>query len=224
MMHSVFPPGQHVPAARTPAGPRAAPLPWALGLALLAPLAQASQLVPQNLKQMIKVSDEIVTGEVSKVSDGIQNGVPYTEITLKVKGSIKHEMKTDSSYTFRQYGLLKPRKLADGRYLLPSKIEGMPTWAVGEKVTTFFNKPATHTGLRTPVGLAQGKLTSAGPKAANSFNNRDLFKGMTVDPSVLNPNEAAMLASRGGAVETGIFLQLVKRAVKEQWIERGVMR
>ena len=192
--------------------------------ALLAPQAQATQLVPQNLKQMIRASDVIVTGEVSKVSDGIQDGVPYTEVTLKVKGSIKRELASGSQYRFRQYGLLKPRKLADGRYLLPSKIEGMPSWAVGEKVTTFLNKPAALTGLVTPVGLAQGKFTAGGAKAANSFNNQDLFKGLVVDHNRLNANEAAMLATQSGPVETGVLLQLVKRAVAEQWIEKGVMR
>ncbi|MFL6658664.1 MAG: hypothetical protein ACJ8GW_11365 [Massilia sp.] len=200
-------------------------VPLLLGLALLCALpAQASQLVPQNLKQMIAVSDLIVTGEVSKLSDGIANGVPYTEVTLKVKGSVKRELAANSTYSFRQYGLMKPRKLPDGRYLLPSKIEGMPTWSLGEHVTTFFNKPASHTGLRTPVGLAQGKLTAGGAKSANSFNNRGLFNGVQVDPSVLSADEAAMLASRGGAVQTGVLLGLVKRAVKEEWIARGVMR
>jgi hypothetical protein len=198
---------------------------WMLGLAALAaPQVQASQLVPQNLKKMIQAADVIVTGEVSKVSDGIQDGVPYTEVTLKVKGSIKHELARDSSYKFRQYGLLKPRKMADGRYLLPARIEGMATWKVGEHVTTFLNRPSPRNGLTSPVGLAQGKLTSGGTKSANSFNNRDLFKGMTVDPAALNANEAAMLASRGGPVETGVLLQLVKKAVNEQWIARGVMR
>lgn len=225
MMQFVLPKGRHARGPSKFAGMRrTVAMSLLMGSAMCLPCAHASQLVPQNLKQMIKASDLIVTGEVSKLTDGIQDGVPYTEITLKVKGSIKRDLKSDTSYSFRQYGLLKARKLSGNRYLLPSKIEGMPTWAVGEKVTTFLNKPATFTGLRTPVGLAQGKLTTAGAKAANSFNNRDLFKNMVVDPSVLNANEAAMLASKGGAVETGVFLHLVKRAVSEQWIERGVMR
>jgi hypothetical protein len=218
---------QHVtptPRKRAPVAASAI-LPLVLGLAALcAPQAQASQLVPQNLAQMIKVSDLIVIGEVSKLSDGIDDGVPYTEVTLKVKGSIKRDLAANSSYSFRQYGLLKPRKMADGRYLLPSKIEGMPTWTMGEKVTAFLNKPATRTGLTTPVGLAQGKLTAGGANSANSFNNRGLFAGMKVEPGVLSVNETAMLASKGGPVQTGVLLQLVKRAVKEQWIAKGVMR
>lgn len=190
----------------------------------LLPSAQASQLVPQNLRQMIQVSDVIVSGEVTRVTDGIDNGVPFTEVTLKVKGSMKRKLATNSSYRIRQYGLLKHRKMADGRYLLAGRIEGMPTWTVGETVTTFMNKPAALTGLMTPVGLAQGKFTLSGSRLSNGFDNRDLFKGVSVDPRVLKPNEAAMLAQRSGALDANVLHGLVKRALSEQWIERGVMR
>jgi hypothetical protein len=193
----------------------------ALGTALP---AQASQLVPQNLKQMIQAADIVVSGDVAKLSDGIERGVPFTEITLKVKGSIKRDLSPDSSYKFRQYGLLKNRRMADGRYLLATRIEGMPRWTVGERVTAFMNKPSTHTGLTSPVGLAQGKLTGSGTRLANAFDNKGLFHGMTVDAGVLSPAEAAMLAKPGGAVEGGVLTNLVKRAVKERWIEKGVMR
>jgi hypothetical protein len=197
----------------------------ALGLAvLLGAPAQASQLVPQNMKHMIGKADIIVTGEVVRVTDGMQGELPYTEVTLKVKGSFKRKLADGSSYRFRQYGLLKPRKMADGRFLLPAKIEGMPEWTVGEKVTAFLNKPAMRTGLVTPVGLTQGKFTGGGSQLANSFNNQGLFKDMKVDTTHLRPAEAAMLAKPSGAVDTGVLLQFVERAVKEQWIDTGVMR
>jgi hypothetical protein len=186
--------------------------------------AQASQLVPQNLKQMIQASDVIVTGEVSRITDGVENGIPFTEVTMKVNASLKRDLAVDSNYKFRQYGLQKTRKMKDGRYLLASRIEGMSTWTVGEKVTTFMNKPASRTGLSTPVGMAQGKFTYSGSQAANSFDNRGLFKGMSVDPGVLSAREAAMLARNAGSVEGDVFTNLVKRAVKEKWIEKGVMR
>jgi hypothetical protein len=192
--------------------------------ATLAAPSQASQLVSQNLKRMIEESEVIVTGEVSKITDGIENGIPFTEVTMKVSSSIKRDMAANSTYSFRQYGLQKPRRMHDGRYLLATKIEGMATWTVGEKVTTFMNKPASRFGMRTPVGMAQGKFTYSGTQAANSFDNRGLFKGMTVEPSVLNSKESAMLAKPAGAVEGDVLINLVKRAVKEQWIEKGVMR
>jgi hypothetical protein len=196
---------------------------FVLAATAVAPL-QASQLVPQNLKQMIHAADVIVTGEVTRVTDGVENGLPFTEVTMKVNSSIKRDMAVGSPYTFRQYGLLKPRKLQDGRYLLTSKIEGMATWTIGEKVTTFMNKPASRTRMSTPVGMAQGKFTYSGTQAANSFDNRSLFRGMSVDASVLNAKEAAMLAKTAGPVEGDVLINFVKRAVKEQWIEKGVMR
>ena len=196
---------------------------FVLAATAVAPL-HASQLVPQNLKQMIHAADVIVTGEVTRVTDGVENGLPFTEVTMKVNSSIKRDMAVGSPYTFRQYGLLKPRKLQDGRYLLTSKIEGMATWTVGEKATTFMNKPASRTRMSTPVGMAQGKFTYSGTQAANSFDNRSLFRGMSVDASVLNAKEAAMLAKTAGPVEGDVLINFVKRAVKEQWIEKGVMR
>ena len=69
--------------------------------------AQASQLVPQNLKQMIDAADMVVTGKVSKVTDGIDNGIPFTEVTMHVDSSIKREVAANGNYSFRQYGLLK---------------------------------------------------------------------------------------------------------------------
>jgi uncharacterized cupredoxin-like copper-binding protein len=193
-------------------------------VAISAAPSQASQLVPQNLKQMIHAADAIVTGEIVKVTDGVDNGLPFTEVTMKVNGSIKRDMALNSNFTFRQYGLMKTRKTADGRYLLATKIEGMPSWTVGEKVTTFMNRPVSRSGMRTPVGLAQGKFTYSGSQAANSFDNRGLFNGMTVDPRVLDARESAMLAKPAGPVEGDVLIKLVKRAVKEQWIEQGVMR
>lgn len=194
------------------------------GLAALLAPAHATQLVHQNLKQMIHAADLIVSGDVAKVSDGMAHGLPFTEVTLKVKGSVKRDLAAGSSYKFRQYGLLKHRRLPDGRYLLATRIEGMPTWTVGEKVTVFMNKPSAVSGLTTPVGLAQGKLTGSGSQVANAFDNRGLFQGMQVDASVLSPLEADMLKRNSGTVDGGVLNQLVHRAVKEQWIEKGVMR
>jgi hypothetical protein len=136
---------------------------------------------------------------------------------------MKRDIAMNSSYTFRQYGLLKPRKMQDGRYLLPAKIEGMATWTIGEKVTTFMNKPASVTGMVTPVGMAQGKFTYSGSQTANSFDNRSLFRGMSVSPGVLTPSETAMLNHTAGPVEGAVFLGLVKRAINDQWLAKGLM-
>ncbi|HEY1090717.1 MAG TPA: hypothetical protein VGE47_06485 [Burkholderiaceae bacterium] len=206
----------------------------ALG-AVLSPLAQASQLVPQNLTQMIAKADRIVTGRVMAVKDGISaEGVPFTEVTLKLSEGAQRGLKSrksgraaapgEGNYTFRQYGLLKPRRMGDGRYMLPAKIEGMPTWRVGEQVMSFMNKPAARTGLVTPVGLAQGKLTISGSKAANSFNNVGLFDKVQINSGLLRGKESAMLGQNAGGVELEVLQGLVQRAIRDNWVSTGAMR
>lgn len=195
------------------------------GMSLLAPQAAlATQLPTQNLAQLIGRADLIVNGQVTAVKDGIQDGLPYTEITLKVSSSAKKTLAPQSAYTFRQYGLLRARKLDDGRYLLPAKIEGMPNWQVGEKVMAFMNKPAARSGFSTPVGLAQGKLTITGNKATNGFNNVGLFEGLEVAPGLLRRSEARMLENRAGGVDLNTLQGLVQRTVKNNWLATGAMR
>ncbi|WP_083748990.1 hypothetical protein [Pelomonas sp. KK5] len=220
---------------------------WALAaIAALAvaPAAHATQLVPQNLTQMIAKADTIVAGRVTSVSDGISpEGVPYTEVTLKLSAAPKPVVAAaaasrgssraaasqsaaaaPATYTFRQYGLLKPRRMSDGRYLLPARIEGMPTWRVGEQVMSFMNKPAARTGLTTPVGLAQGKLTIEGTRAVNAFNNVGLFDKVQVSAGLLQGREAAMLGQTSGGVDLAVLQGLVQRAVKGNWVSSGAMR
>lgn len=195
------------------------------GMSLLAPQAAlATQLPTQNLAQLIGRADLIVNGQVTAVKDGIQDGLPYTEITLKVSSSAKKTLAPQSAYTFRQYGLLRARKLDDGRYLLPAKIEGMPNWQVGEKVMAFMNKPAARSGFSTPVGLAQGKLTITGNKATNGFNTVGLFEGLEVAPGLLRRSEARMLENRAGGVDLNTLQGLVQRTVKNNWLATGAMR
>lgn len=212
-----------------------APTLLALLLAGTALQAQATQLVPQNLTQLVAKADVIVIGRVSAVKDGISpEGLPFTEVTLQVSGSAKRELvaksrgngqpQASSEFSFRQYGLLKPRRMPDGRFLLPAKIEGMPTWTVGEQVISFMNRPAARTGLTTPVGLAQGKLTINGTKAANSFNNVGLFDNVAVNSGLLHRDESTMLNQRAGGVEVAVLQGLVQRAVANNWVSTGAMR
>jgi hypothetical protein len=115
--------------------------------------------------------------------------------------------------------------MADGRYLLPAKIEGMPTWVVGERVLTFMNKPSAKTGLSSPVGLAQGKFSINGSKAANSFNNVGLFDGVqVVTRGLLRAPETSMLSKNSGPVDVNVLQGLVSRAVKNNWIATGALR
>lgn len=193
--------------------------------ALAAWPASATQLVSTNLTRLIGQSDLIVSGKVKDVTDGVDaKGLPYTEVTISVGSSAKKKLAARSDFKFRQYGLLKARKMPDGRFLVAKAPEGFPTWAKDEQVVAFMFKPASKTGLRTTVGLGQGKFTATGGRLANAQANQGLFAGVKVNPGVLSPSESAMLGGPVGAVDAATLMSLVNRAVAEQWIEKGVMR
>ena len=207
-----------------------APIRFSLFVAVIvAPLlcaapAQAAKLKPQNLTRLIADSDQIVAGKVTRVTDGVSpGGLPYTEITIAVADSAKGELRGGKSFTFRQFGLLEPRKLPSGKTLIAVTPEGFPRWAVGEQVIAFMHKPASRTGLQTTAGLAQGKLTVLNGRIANEFNNRGLFDDVQISDDLLTDKERAMLKSQG-PVDVATFVGLVGRAVNENWIGKGDMR
>lgn len=201
-----------------------------LGLALLAfaaaPLpAAATQLVAANLTRLIGQSELIVSGTVKDVTDGIDaNGVPYTEVTIAVGSSAKKKLAARSNFKFRQYGLLKARKLPDGRFMVGRAPEGFPTWTRDEQIVAFVRKSAATTGLRTTVGLGQGKLTAHDGRLANQQHNKGLFAGVQVNPGLLTAAESTMLRGPEGPVDAATLMSLVHRAVAGQWVEKGAMR
>jgi hypothetical protein len=194
-------------------------------LALLPAVAvQAAKLKQQNLTQLIADAQMIVAGKVVRVTDGVTpQGLPYTEITLSVQDSARGQLRGGASYKFRQFGLVAPRKMPNGKMLLAVSPEGFPRWQEGERVIAFLHKPASKTGLQTTSGLAQGKLTLLDGRVFNEFNNRGLFDGVKVNDALLSTNERAMLASQG-PVDAATFVGLVGRAVSENWITTGEMR
>jgi hypothetical protein len=214
----------------------------ALGLAVailslaIAPAAMAAKLVNRNLTQLIADSETIIAGTVTAVTDGIgENGVPYTEVTIAVasaaKGNVRGAAKATQqgaageapSYTFRQFGLLKPRVMDNGRTFLGVTPEGFARWHEGETVIAFLHKPAAMTGLQTTAGLAQGKLVLRNGRYANEFNNRGLFDGVEINRGLTTPAQQNMLLNPGPA-DAGALMELIERAVADGWIERGEMR
>lgn len=195
-----------------------------LSLAVLAtPVAQATNLKKQNLTQLISQSQAILAGGVTKVTDGFdENGIPYTEVTITVSSSAKGGLKDGDEYTFRQFGLLKPRTMANGKRYLAVTPEGFARWSEGQTVVAFMNPPASKTGLQSTVGLTQGKMVFGNGKLANEFNNASLFDGVEIEASHLSPEEQNMITTPG-AVDAQVFMSLVDRAVSEDWIGTGVM-
>ncbi|MFY8273461.1 hypothetical protein AAEU32_04995 [Pseudoalteromonas sp. SSDWG2] len=177
----------------------------AAGLSL-ATSANAMKLKKQNLEQLTAASQNIIAGEVIKVTDGFDNKRPYTEITIKVDSDAKGKLQEDSTYTFRQFGLLKPRSMGNGKVYLGVTPEGFAKWNEGESVVAFMYKPASITGFQTTAGMAQGKFVISNGKVVNQFANNGLFEDM--DTSNLTDEERNLLTT-SGAVDVDVFLNLV---------------
>jgi hypothetical protein len=196
-----------------------------IAAATLALPAAAMQLAPANLTRLIGQSELVVSGKVKSVTDGIDaKGVPYTEVTILVGASAKKKLATRSEFKFRQYGLLTSRKMPDGRFFVARAPEGFPAWHADEQVVAFMHKAGSKTGLRSTVGLSQGKFTASGGRLANGQHNQGLFAGVQIDPGVLTPAESALLRSPAGAVDGAALMSLVNRAAAGKWVEKGVMR
>jgi len=183
-------------------------------------VTHAMNVKKQNLVDLLTHTESIVVGTVVGKTDGFRDGLPYTEITLNVGQSLKgdHGM----TYTFRQFGLIAPRKADDGRINLMVTPAGWPTYTVGERVMLFLHRPAARTGFQTTAGLAQGKFMLHQDRIANSISNDALFSGVEFKKT-LKPSFADLVNQAGGAYAAQEFIELVRTAVEEEWIENGVM-
>lgn len=189
-------------------------------IALSANVVQAKNIKKQNLVDLMTHTDSILVGTVSKKTDGFQNGLPYTEITLKVGQSLKGDH--GPSYTFRQFGLIEPKSMGDGRVNLMVTPAGWPVYVKGEQVMLFLHKSASETGFQTTAGLTQGKFTIRGDRIANGIDNDALFADIKINGK-LSKTHQDLVNQPGGSYAAEGFLSLIKTAVDENWIENGVM-
>ena len=189
-------------------------------LAMSVNIAHAKNVKKQNLLELMTHADSILIGTVSNKTDGFQKGLPYTEITLEVGQSLKGNH--GSSYTFRQFGLIEPKSMGDGRVNLMVTPAGWPTYLKGEQVMLFLHKPASETGFQTTAGLTQGKFMIRGDRIANDTNNDALFTGVKIYGK-LSATQQTLVDQPSGSYAAGEFLSLIKTAVEENWIENGVM-
>ncbi len=176
----------------------------------------------QTVVDLIQQADLIIRGDVVEVTDGIENGFPYTQVKVQIKEAIRGNV--SGEYTFRQFGLLKPRAMENGLTNMNLSPAGWASYEAGEEVMLFLWPQASKTGLRTTVGLKHGKFGIKAGGAMNQGANLGLFEDVVVDQSVLNDNDKRVMATKKGHVNAESFVSLVRRAVKDQWIERGKMR
>jgi hypothetical protein len=198
---------------------------WALLLIMFAgATANATTFKKQaTIVDLVGSSELIIHGTVKNVVDGIDaRGIPYTEVTIRISETIKGQASGD--YKFRQFGLLKPRKMADGRTNLMVTPAAWATYSMGEETILFLYKTAAWTGLRTTTALGQGKFHVSMGNASNQINNAGLFDGVQMDQTLLGDTEKRVMATKTGAVNSQGFVSLVKQAVNGKWVEKGKMK
>jgi len=179
-------------------------------------VADAATVKRRNAGDLISMGDVILRGTVARVTDGIDpNGVPYTEVTVNVTDVTRGDQ--SHTYTFRQFGLIKPRDMGNGYTNLNVTPDGWPTYAQGEEVLLFLWKEAKWTGLRTTVGLFQGKFTVEDGMLTNVIDNEGLFDGLRVDLSELTEKEQEMVRMKRGRVPADIFSSFMHKAVDKNW-------
>jgi len=191
-------------------------------VALSAPPAHSTSMLPQNMVDLVSLSERILVGEVISLTDGIgADNLPYTEVTLRVDDALLGDQA--GTYTFRQFGLLEPRDMPNGKVNLMVSPQGWPTFRAGEEVMVFLYKPGEISGLRTTVGLFQGKFEIRDDgQIVNAIDNQNVFHNVRFDESALTATERQLVQQRG-ALPADEFLSLVRKAVTENWVEQGRM-
>lgn len=191
----------------------------ALALIATSPPSHATSLMPLTVVDLLGHSNAIVVGRVQTVTDGFDaRGLPYTEVTIKVSDTIRGAKA--ETYSFRQFGLDKPRKLADGRVYL-GRPTAWPTWRKNEAAIVFMYGKARTTGFQTTVGLGQGKMSLANGVAMNAYDNSSLFSGVRARAGLLDASEQEMFATKKGPVDADTFRRFLHRAVDGNWVKNG---
>ena len=185
--------------------------------------ATASTVAPRNLVHLIDDAQDIVVGSVTNVTDGIDpQGVPYTEVTLAVGETLRGSQ--GDTMSFRQFGLLAPRVLPNGKTLYAVRPPGWPQYTTGERVMLFLTPPASQTGLRTTVGLEQGKFAITNNVLRSAAGEGALFDGVDAASQLLSTEDRALMASPSAQYDANAFIAFVRRAVSQQWVETGSLR
>src|SRR5262245_18815589 len=84
------------------------------GLAMTLDAAQATSVKKMTVADLVNYGENIVSGRIVSVTDGFDaNNLPYTDVTIAIQESIKGT--ASGNYTFRQFGLTKPRDMGNGR-------------------------------------------------------------------------------------------------------------
>lgn len=188
----------------------------ALAATLAASPAHAMTLgKPLTVADLVRRSSDIVVGTVTRVSDGRFGNLATLEVELSVSETLRGS--AQGPFKFRQLAGRAPERQEDGRRYL-GLVPGMPSYKKGDAVLLFLGREGSL-GLRTTVGLGQGRFDLKAGNALNGFGNEGLFRDVAVKAK--DEKEAALLATSKGSVRTETLVGLVRRAVVEKWWDGG---
>jgi hypothetical protein len=173
----------------------------------------ATTVEKMNVAKLIEYSELILVGEVIGVTDGFDgNNLPYTEVSLQVSEALKGVV--GGSYTFRQFGLLAPRDMGNGRTYVGVSPDGWPRFQVGENIIVFLYAK-TSLGFQSSTGLLQGKFNISDNRVANAINNVGLFENINVQSELLSNAEEKMIGTARGECPVETFRGFVRKAVDQ---------
>lgn len=173
----------------------------------------ATTMAPQNLAALAKSAQDIVVGDVTRITEGRQGNLRYLEVEVSVSEAILGT--PGRSLKFRQFGVQAKQPVENGRRFI-GQLPSMPQYTVGENVILFLGRPSSL-GFRTTIGLQQGKFTVLSGNAVNAFQNNGLFKNVPTGGATLTEKQQAMLATRQGGVHAGTFIDFVRQGVRKHW-------
>ena len=109
--------------------------------------------------------------------------------------------------------------MGNGRINANVSPDGWPKFRQDEQVMVFLYQAARITGLRTTVGLMQGKFSIVDGKISNAINNMGLFDNLSLGPRELSKPEQSLLQNKRGPMDADSFINLITRAVDEGWFK-----
>jgi hypothetical protein len=170
---------------------------------------------PLNVSELVRRSSDIVVGTVTRVTEAPTGALPTVEVELRLSETIRGGAR--GTLAFRQLASGVPGKPENGRRYV-GLVPGMPSYRRGDHVLLFLG-PQGSLGLRSTVGLQQGRFSLGAGGAENGVGNQGLFRDLRV--RARDEKEAAVLANTRGAIHTEAFLSLLRRAVAEKSWDGG---